>query len=120
MTKLGTTILKSVAADAVEIAQQLIDAGKDGIQLSDTVVVFTNLGKFQNVASNAKQALAELKDLTPDETEEVVEYVAARANLSDTDRVERQIKGSLRLVARTHRTVVEAVDIVADAQELFA
>lgn len=117
---LGIESLKVVCSDALIVAQDLIDAAKDGIQISDAFVVFNNLSKIQRVAANAKQALAELKDLTPAESSELVEYVAIAANLDDNDRVERQIKGSLRLVARAHRTVAEAVDIVGDAQALFA
>jgi len=117
--ELGIENLKIVATDAITVAQELVDASKDGIQLTDTYVVFKNLGKLQSVASHAKQALAEIKDLSPSESAELSEHVIAAANLDDDTNTERLIRGSLRLAARAHRTIAEAVDIVGDAKELF-
>ena len=116
---LGVATLKQVATDAVNVAHELIDAAKDGVQLTDTVVIFSNLGTIQNVAKNAKQALAELKDLTPAETADVVEHVIANTDLDD-DGTEAKIKASLRLVSRAHRLVNDAIDLVGDAKDLFA
>lgn len=119
MDTLGIENLKAVATDATIIAQDLVDAAKDGVQLTDTVVIFKDLGKIQNVASKAKQALAEIKDLEPDETAELVEHVVAATGLADYGAAAK-IKGSLRLVARAHRLVAEAIDIVQDTRELFS
>lgn len=120
MENLGIDNLKLVCTDAIIVAQDLVDAAKDGIQITDAVVVFKDLGKIQSVASHAKQALAELKDLSPDESAELAEHVSATAGLDDDVNVERLIKGSLRLAARAHRVVAEAVDIVNDAKDLYA
>ena len=119
MENLGIENLKIVATDAIIVAQDLIDAAKDGIQLTDTFVIFKNLSKIQSVANHAKQALVEIKDLSPEESTELADHVAAVAGLDD-EGVERKIKGSLRLAARAHRVVADAVDIVGDAQELFS
>ncbi len=119
MEKLGIENLKEVATDAVIVAQDLVDAAKDGIQLTDAIVVFKDLGKIQSIATKAKQALAELRDLDPDESSAVVEHVVAVVGLDDFG-AEAKIKGSLRLVARAHRSIAEAVDIVGDARDLFA
>lgn len=118
MNNLGVDALKTTLVDAVLVTEDLIDAGKDGIQVTDALVIFKDLGKIQDVAKNAKQALAEFRDLTPDESEEVVEHVVANTNLSE-DGAEGKIKKALRLAARAHRITVEAIDLVDDAKDLF-
>ncbi len=115
---LGVAKLKQVATDAVNVAKDLIDAAKDGVQLTDTIVVFQNLGTINSIAKNAKAALAELKDLTPDETSDVVEHVIANTSL-DAEGAEAKIKASLRIVARAHRLIDGAIDLVNDAKDIF-
>jgi hypothetical protein len=116
---LGVETLKQVALDAVNVVEEVAEAAGDGVQLTDAIVVFNNLGRIQRVAANAKQALAELKDLTPDETSDVVEHVVANSNLDD-DGAEGKIKRALRLVARAHRVADDAIDLVGDAKAIFA
>jgi len=120
MNQLGIDNLTTVATNAVVVANDLVDAAKDGIQLSDTLIIFKDLGKIQEIANKAKQALAELKDLSPDETDALVTHVNQVIDTEGQTVTIQKIKGSLRLVARSHRAVAEAIDIVAGAKELFA
>lgn len=119
--QLGIDAIVNLAVDAIETGRQIGPAVADGIQLEDTFVLINNFPRLQNVARNAKAALAELKDLTGAEAEQAAMEIAVRAHLdNDPSKVLNTAGKALRLVARTYRHVEATVELVADWKELLA
>lgn len=116
---LGIDALVDLAVDAIEVGREVAPALRDGLQLTDTFVVINNFGRLQRVGKNAKQAWAEIKDLTGQEAEQAAMEISVRAHLDNDGTVLRKVGTALRLAARTYRQVETTIDLVEDWKELF-
>lgn len=119
VNELGTESIIEVAVGALEVGADLAAALKDGVQLSDAFVILQDLPKLSRIGANAKQAWAELKDLTGQEADDAVTQIAIRANLPDDGTALAKIGKALRLVSRTYRQVENTIALVEDWGELF-
>lgn len=119
MAQLGIENLVSVGIDAALVAKDIKKQLADGFQFQDVVTIgFGNFARIKNVADKAKTALAEIKDLTPEELELFEERVADGAGIPN-EGVAGKVRKSIRLAARVYRLVDDAIDIVHDGADIF-
>lgn len=120
MAHLGIDNLVSVSVDAILVGKDMKAQFADGFQLLPdlSAIAFKDFGKIQNVASKAKDAWSEIKDLSPEEIEEFEERVANGAGIPN-EGVYGKVRTGLRLAARAYRLGTEAVDLFEDARDLF-
>jgi hypothetical protein len=119
--QLGFDTLVEVCVDVVATGRDIQAAASDGIQFTDAFVIVQDFGKIDYVGKHAAQALAELKDLTPDEADQAQSIIAQRTGLPDDASLMGKVRKSLRLAARTYRLATDAVDLVhAWKDEVFS
>lgn len=102
---LGTDTLKGVLSNLIDVATIVADALRDGFQVIDLVQLVPAFTKIDAVIKTAPAAFEELKDLSPIEAKEVVEYIAVKFDIPN-DRVEGAIEDALRLIVRTYGEAV--------------
>jgi len=118
--KLGIDNLVAVGIDAILVGKDMKAQFADGFQLLPdlSAIAFKDFGKIQNVASKAKQAWEEIKDLSPDEIEDFEVRVSEGASIPN-EGVFGKVRKGLRIGARAYRLGTEAVDLFEDARDLF-
>ncbi len=97
--ELGFDELVDTAADVVELTVKVVDAVKDGIQLNDAFLLLAEAKNIEEIVRDAPKALAELKDLTPDEAELASGALADRLN-ADPGSVIDIVEQSINLLTR--------------------
>jgi hypothetical protein len=116
--KLGIDNLVDVAVDAIQLGKEVAEATKDGVQLTDSLVIIGNFDRIGRLGKQYKQAYAELRDLTPGEAEKAAMEISVRARLENDGTVLAKASVALKLAARTYRHVENTVDLVEDWKNL--
>lgn len=113
LNNLGTDALENELVGVLNTAKTLGTALGDGFQLTDIGALISVAGDVKAIVNNGKQALKELLDLSPTESEEVAARVAARAGLPNFG-ILGKVNEGLQLLARTHREVADDIDLFED------
>lgn len=120
--QLGYQELADVLNNTLTVAADVREALKDGLQVTDALVIWKNFPLLREVYEEGKEALQQLTDLTPDEAEKVIALIDKNPNLP-ADQLFTKIKTALRLLGRTYRLVdnliQEGRDLAQDWVELF-
>lgn len=116
--KLGIDNLVDVAVDAITLGKEVAEATKDGVQLTDSLVIIGNFDRISRLGKQYKQAYAELRDLTPAEAEQAAMEISVRAHLENDGNVLKTAGVALKLAARTYRHVDNTIDLVEDWKAL--
>lgn len=120
--ELGYQQLADVLNNTLTVAADVREALKDGLQVTDALVIWKNFPILREVYEEGKTALKQLTDLSPEEAEQVVALIEKNPNLP-ADELFNKIKIALRLLGRTYRLVdnliEEGRDLAQDWVELF-
>lgn len=116
--KLGIENLKIALGNLVKSGVDVAVAVSDGLQGRDIIVVWDNWDELNQVYAVKDQAIAEFKDLDPQETMEVVEHLATEFDIPN-DEVEDRIERGARWVARGYRLYLDVQDWALDAKPIF-
>jgi hypothetical protein len=109
---LGINELVDTCVDAIDVADALVETFADGFQWQDTATLLGISPKIAEIASDAKEALDELLDLTPEEAEEAANLIAVRAKLPEgpvegiLDEVREAMFLIVEIYAETERVLV--------------
>ena len=74
--KLGTKQIEKVMADLADVVASVLGAVKDGIQVTDAVIIPTLIMKVVSIMENSKEASEELQDLTIEEISYLIGILA--------------------------------------------
>lgn len=107
-SKVGYDELADTLADVLEVADEVAFAMKDGLQVTDLLVLWTSFPKLQEIYFDRNRALAELKDLDSVEADAVADLVSGRINIPKSDVVAKTLP-ALKLITRTYRFVDFAI-----------
>lgn len=110
---LGYDEVVDTAADAIEAAQAIREALADGLDLSDVGAVFKAAPRLVEIYRDRNTFVAQLADLTPEESLLAAAAIAERTNIPN-DRVLEKANEALFLLARTHQAVIGGVDLAQD------
>jgi hypothetical protein len=109
----GYSFLVAALTAVLVSAKTLGSALSDGFQLTDLAALLGVVPDVKTVVQNGQAALADLADLTPEESRAVAAQVSANAGLPLTG-VLGKIPRGLELLALTHQEVADDLDLVAD------
>lgn len=93
---LGIEKLKTALAFALNLTEEIQKAGQDGFTWTDAFGFVDDILKVPGLIASGDQILAELKDLTMEEKEELAAYLAAEFDIPN-DRVEAMVEDALKL-----------------------
>lgn len=108
--QLGINALSDTAVSALRIGKRLAEAARDGVQYTDIFALAGAYPDISVVASSARQALRELRDLTPDEAQDFTRTVADRADLPYDDTSFGKIRQGIALCADTYEFIADTYD----------
>ena len=74
--KLGTKQIEKVMADLADVVASVLGAVKDGLQVTDSVIIPTLIMKVVSIMENSKEASEELQDLTIEEISYLIGVLA--------------------------------------------
>ena len=74
--KLGTKQVEKVMADLADVVASVLGAVKDGLQVTDSVIIPTLIMKVVSIMENSKEASEELQDLTIEEISYLIGILA--------------------------------------------
>ena len=74
--KLGTKQIEKVMADLADVVASVLGAVKDGLQVTDAVIIPTLIMKVVSIMENSKEASEELQDLTIEEISYLIGILA--------------------------------------------
>ena len=107
---LGFDEVVDTLGDALEIVEQVHDAVKDGLQITDLVTLFSVAPKVNEIRKDAAVFAAQLQDLTPGESEQAAIQLAARSGQSQDGIVQKGVV-ALHLAAEWHATVSNVTNL---------
>lgn len=110
---LGFDEVVDTASDAIEVATTIRRALADGLDLTDVGAVFSAAPRLAEIYRDRNLFLAQVADLTPEESVQAAAVIAARTDVPN-DRVLEKAHEALFLLARTHQAVVGTVDLAQD------
>lgn len=113
--ELGFDEVIDTAVDAIEVAESLVSALKDGIQISDAGILLGVTGRINEIIRDRKVFVAQVQNLNADESMEA-NYQISRRLGRDGDATPFVAKaiGAVTLLARWHRIVEEGFELVTD------
>lgn len=114
--KLGIEMLVMVCAGIINTAKTIGGALADGFQITDAGALFSVAGDVKDVVKNGRNALNELLDLNAEESQQVADQIAALTGNPSTG-ILGKVNQGLHLIARTHREVVDDLELFEDWRE---
>jgi len=115
----GIENLVELGVDAISLSRSIEGAVRDGVQLTDLAILISQFPNILDIAREADDAWRELKDLTPEESAQAAQRIADRSGLPNDGSVLGKVRDALRLAARTHHLVNEAIYLAEDWGALF-
>ncbi len=80
--KLGTENIKAVLGFSVEIGKQVVDTLEDGkVSVREGAALAVKLPKAWATAKKVKDAIAEAKDLDPEEAQEIILFLLEKLDM---------------------------------------
>ena len=74
--KLGTKQIEKVMSSLADVVASVLGAVKDGLQVTDSVIIPTLIMKVVSIMENSKEASEELQDLTIEEISYLIGILA--------------------------------------------
>ncbi len=102
--------------DALGCTEQIHEAVKDGIGLSDIGTLISVTPRLNEIRQDAATFAAQVQDLTPDESAEVARQLVARRGGS-ADNIVQKALAAVTLATRWHNAIDTVVDLVQDSAE---
>lgn len=94
METLGIENLKKAVKFAIDLGEQFAESAKDGFTWKDSFSFIDELLQVPGLLSRSKDIVAELKDLSEVEKEELVAWAKDELDLED-DALEAKVEGAL-------------------------
>lgn len=120
--ELGYDEVVDTLGDVLDVTEAFEDALSDGVQPTDLFVIVNNYPKLKEIGADLPVFWAQLKDLTPEESEEVTKELAKRRG-EGMDTIAGKVSAGLRRVVRTYRfgyyVLGEGQAILEDWQDFY-
>lgn len=118
---LGIDRLTATLVDAIIVGKDLELSLGDGIQTSDAFVLVASLPRLKNIVTNARPALKELADLSPDEAAMLEERILAQTGiLTDGRPIIVIARDAMHLCVRTYRLAKDVKYLVDDWRDMVS
>lgn len=114
----GINFLVTALVAVFSSARDLHKALADGFQLTDLAALLGVIPNVQLVVANGQEALADLADLTPDESSEVARLVSEQTDFP-AEGILGKVPRALELLARAHHEVADDIALVKEFGEFF-
>lgn len=120
--KYGFDEIVDTAGDLIEVQRDIRGALKDGLQLSDILVLYNQYPKVKEVWEDRRVFAQQLADLMPEESTQAWDQITARVGI-ERDKAERILYAGLRNSGRAYRLYDyarnELVDMYNDIEDSF-
>ncbi|MCB0553823.1 MAG: hypothetical protein KDD02_09755 [Phaeodactylibacter sp.] len=112
---LGIENLKIVVGFIIYVSYQLAEMARK-FDFSKAIQLAFFIGENREILSKGKAALAELKDVSQDEAQELVDYFGVNFDLAD-DTLEQRIESGLQFIPRGYTLLKRNIEFYSELKD---